>query len=459
MKKIIALLCVQGLLAATLCLRGNSSAIPPNYSNKSDSISVKYSSVGLDSIVTRTGEGIVVKTMKSYEFEGDRLVSCEEIVGEIITKHIYDYDDCGNQILYEVFKFDKDQNTFSLKFKETRAYQNSADCNDFLLLFYNCEGIPESEAIYVNEKNDYDYYPNGNIRKITKKNGSGTIIRETSYTYDANGRVETVLFKNLENYQLTPTTKIEYTYFPFSENVNHFKTESIYKYNDDNAEKICMKTSYPNEYFSDKSFVSTIEYYDDLEECIDKEVRTSEYSEDFARMMESKVEIYDKNKTLAATIKYDDKGNVVEIFKATLNESAQNSVWKREWSYNKQSGIDTYSLINRETDDLLWYMSVYYDKETATTDMPSFADTKKLKIVIFPNPVKDNLYIEYLNEEKPAGTNPLVYSIYSLTGKLQLHGINDSGEKVIPVQALSPGSYIISFVSGDFKGTSVFIKN
>ena len=448
---------MQGLLVSLFFVQANTPASPTNYHAKPDSLAIKYSTNRLERIVTYDGNGNVIKKIESYDFENNRLISCVETIADVITKYSYGYDDCGNLIQYEVSRFSKEQDTYLLKFKEEWSYQNSFDCENPLLISHFCEGVPESEAtVFKFEKNNYEYLPNGNILKFTKENESGTIIQEMSYTYDVDGRVETILSKSLESYQLVPTAKIVYTYFPFSENINHFETETIYRYDDD-IEVICMKTTYdPSRYASEKLFTSTVEYYDALGVYLNKEVRTSRYSENLDRLQESKVEVYNENHSLVATIEYDDNGNVVQILKATSDAPVQNSTWEGEWTYDKQLGIDTYYLKDNETNSPLWSMSIYYTASITTTDPP--VSIENFEFVVFPNPVKDNLFIKYSFTED-ISLAPIFYSVYNLIGKPLLNGTIHGQGEAIPVQSLPSGSYIIAFVAGEHKGTSVFVKN
>lgn len=455
MKRIFTLFCIQSLFMSIFLLQANNPVTCMNYLTQLDSLAVKYGSDKLESVVTYDSNGSEIRRVESYDFEGDKLVSCVETAAGVVTKYNYGYDDCGNQILYEISRFIPEQNAYSLTFKEEWIYDNSGGCSASLLTSHFYEGIPETETtVYKTEKNNYEYFPNGNIRKFTKEDDSGAIIQEMDYTNDADGKTETIISKNMENSLLTPTAKIVYTYFPVSENINHFKTETIYRYDND-TEMICMKTTYdPGKYASDKLFTSVVEYYDTSGSCINKEIRTSKYSDGFNSMEESEVKIYDENDNLAATIEYDDKGDVVQILKAATDTPVQNSVLKGEWSYDDQSGIDTYSLKDTGTNTPLWSMSVYYIiQQTITTDPP--ANLEKSRFAIYPNPVKDNLFIEYSSNDNTV----LAYFIYNLTGKLQLHGIINSEKEAIPVQSLLSGSYIISFAAGDRQGTSVFIKN
>ena len=457
MKKIFILFCIQSLFTSLLFAQP---IIPvSNYHVKPDSLAMKYASNRLDRIVTCDSNGNVIKKIESYNFENNRLISCVETIADIVTKYSYGYDDCGNLTQYEVSKFSAENDAFLLKFKEERVYQNSIDCENSLLTYYFSEGVPESEAItvYRFEKSSYEYFPNGNIRKITKENESEIVIQEMSYTYDINGRVEIILSKNVENYQLMPTAKIAYTYFPFSENINHFETETIYRYDDD-TEIICMKTIYDlSKYISEKLFISTVEYYDALGvSVINKEIRTSKYSENLERLQESEVKIYDENNSLVATIEYDTEGNVLQILKAVSDVSTQNPTWIGEWVYDNLLGVDTYYLKSNKTNNPLWYMSIYYDADIATEG--PFPSMEKSEFMIYPNPVKDNLFVKCLSSEDITFM-PIFYSVYSLIGKPLLHGTIHRQEEAIPVQSLPSGSYIIAFVAGEHKGTFVFVKN
>ncbi len=439
--------CIQSLLAALLSVQANT----PNYHAKSDNLVIKYYSF-LDSVVTYNNNGDVIRKIDSYVIKDNRLISCVETIADIVTKYNYDYDNCGNLIQYVVSKFSKEQNTYLLKFKEEWGFQNSPDCTNPLLINHLSEGIPESEAAttYKFEKDSYKYFPNGNIQQLTKENEFGTVIQEISYTYDTEGRVENILSKSIENNQLIPSAKVVYTYFPVSDNINHFKTETIYNYNAD-TEVICMKTIYdPSKYTSEKLFTSTVEYYDASGVLINKEVRTSKYSGNLERMEKSEIKIFDDKNQLAATIAYDDEGNVINS-----EISEQRLTWTGKWVYDKELGIDTYSLKSNDTNATLWSMSVYYDPDIQT-DHSSFGRIEKPQFEIFPNPVKDNLFIKYSLAEDVVST-PISYSVHSLTGKPLLHGTTYSQE-AISVRSLPSGSYIIVFAAGEYKGTSVFVK-
>ena len=343
MKKFLILFYITNSIALICSLSARPSATESFSQNSLDNIATKYNSTNLDSIVTYNGDGKTIKKVESYLFsQNNKLASCIEIVNGEKIKYEYEYDNCGNQTLYKISKFIEDQNVYSLKFKEEKAYQNSSDCLSSLLTFHSREGISELESsVYINEKNTYEYSPDGNIMTLTKKDGSGNIFQETTYAYNENRKIETIIIKNLEDLVLVPTSKIEYTYFPASGNINHFESETIYGYSNGNEMK-CMKTTYDPSKYSENLFISTIEYYDAEGNRINKEIRTSKFSNNFAMMLESQVEIHDEEYG-ATTIKYDNKGDVLQITKATSSEANQNAIGKGEWTYDEGNGTDTYS--------------------------------------------------------------------------------------------------------------------
>ena len=450
MKKITILFFIQGLFVYNSLLSANS---------PTDAIS-QYSH-GLDSIITCNSNGDIVKKVNNYVFdENNRLISCIEEKAEEMTKYKYNYDNCGNQVSYVVSKFDKNAKNWAIAFEEKAVYKG--ECSNSLVMFYFREGYPDTAPdTLINESITYQY-TNGKITRTEKKDDTNaSVVQEVSYAYDSGGRTTSIAYKNVENNILKPTSKTEYTYFPVAENISHFATETIFRYDNETPVK-CMKTTYdPSAFLSDSLITATIEYYNEKgDSCISKEVRISKYaktSNNETYMQECELRVYNNGMDSPSNIVlYDDKGNLVPKTdaKSTTSNSDDFPLWKGIWEYDGDAGINTYTVFKNDEQSLYqWSMKVFYNPDFWNELIP--ARKEKTGFMVYPNPVKDNLYINNNNN----GFIPIHYTIYNLTGKLQLRGIVSSEEEPVFVESLPSGSYIISLLAGDEKGSLVFIKN
>ncbi len=447
MKRLISCFCIYSLLIVGKLYASSPIDILSQYNQK------------LDSVVTYDSSGKVVKRINNYSFDtSNRLISCIEEDVRGFSKYEYDYDNCSNQRFYRISNHNVASANWITRFEESLTY--GTDCTT--LLSYSCEGIPESESVtYKSESVAYQYDVNGKIKKVEKKDKSGTtVFQEIIYDYDDNGKI-VIINKNLENSELVPTSKIEYTYLSPSD--EHFATETIFKY--ENSEWVkCMITTYdPGNLASGNSTTTTIEYYNAAGDvCINKEVRISDYrknDENNIYVEKTKVIYYENNNDLAsASIVYDKDGVMTEknILKST-SESDDASLWKGEWISDPEAGVDKYSVYDNDSKSLSWSMSVYYKVPSIPTENPEISLAEKFKFSVYPNPVKDNLYIT-CSENGDTFFFPIHYSVYNLTGKLQFHGIIVSEKEPVAVSSLLAGSYIISFMAGEQKATSVFVK-
>ena len=456
MKRLIFLLCILGILAPNGLSWAISQTNPLSLSAKLDGITEKYTTK-LDSIVTYDNNGNAIKRINNYRFDTEnRLLFCTEEKNDAKTRFGYEYDSCGNQVSSVILDYNEETEEWTVRFRETAAYYNG--CDNPLLRSYSSEGVSEFGSQSSENENITYEYVNGKITKREKRDETGTpVIQETSYAYNSEGKITTILYKELENSVLTPSSKIKYTYFPVSENINHFKTETIYRYNE-NAPVKCMRTEYdPSKLASGNQFITTIEYFDATGEiCTNKEVRTSYFTKDeenYTYMQKYEVGIYDVNENIpSATIRYDNEGNATVLRSGSSTE--ENSLWTGKWAYDPSAGIDTYSVYENNTEaNLQWSMSVYYKTASTPTINPDIDFSEKNTFSVYPNPAENNLYVAH---ENISGT--IRYSIYNLTGKLQLHGAISSKAEPIVVQSLPSGSYIISFFTEEQKGTSVFVK-
>ncbi|HSH53211.1 MAG TPA: T9SS type A sorting domain-containing protein [Bacteroidales bacterium] len=82
------------------------------------------------------------------------------------------------------------------------------------------------------------------------------------------------------------------------------------------------------------------------------------------------------------------------------------------------------------------------NQETAVHEMLDIAG----KISVYPNPVKENIYIVLDTENLQ---NALVsYTIINVSGQVKLEGKNLTETNVINIQQLPPGLYILNILSG-----------
>ena len=441
MRRLTFLFFLQGLFVFNSLLHANPPAsVLSEYSQK------------LDSVVTYNNSGDVVRTVKDYVFDEDnQLISCvEETVGSVF-KYESGFDACGNQISYIIAV--QNAGNWTVQFEERTEYEYDAGCNNPRVKSYFSEGIPETESsAFKNEYILYYYNANGKIEKVEKKaNSGGAVIQEIEYVYDSEGKTISISYKNLENNIFAPSSKVEYTYFPILSNIDHFETETIYKY-DNNVLVKCMETIYdPSEFLSNNQLTTTIKYYDeDGIDCLFKEVRISRYTTT-GNLQEYELHIYDDDmNTPSNIVLYDSQGNIISEPEPTIDDSP---LWTGTWTYNDINGIDTYTVRSNDESSLLqWSMAVFYyiptDKQVVEAVRYGFD--------IYPNPVNDHLYIAYnINDNSFV---PIHYAIYNLTGRLQLRGVILSEKAFVDVQSLPSGSYVITFTANDDKGTSVFIK-
>lgn len=78
------------------------------------------------------------------------------------------------------------------------------------------------------------------------------------------------------------------------------------------------------------------------------------------------------------------------------------------------------------------------------------------QVTIFPNPTRGNLKIQIEGGEDEA---EYIYQLYNSAGALVLNGrIESKGEYPLPMEALSPGVYILTLISHDEKLTYKIIK-
>jgi len=441
MKKLTFLIFVQGLLFFGSQLRADAPV----------SILSKYCQ-GLDKIITFDSSNSVIREIGNYFFDSennDRLVSCVEKVGGSTFLYEYGYDACGNQTSYTI----KKSGASSFQFEEGTVYDS--DCENPLVLSYFCEGIPEAESSAFKSEYISYQYSSGKIVKSEKRNGpSSVVIQEVGYDYYSNGKIKSISYKNLEDNIWGLTSKIEYTY-PASGNTDHFETEIVYKYYN-NSPVQCIKTTYDSS--TPNQTTTTIEYFDETGiNCITKEVRVAKYATMGVDtyMTECKVYVYNDNMlTPSNVIVYDNDGNIESPNNPSGISSAP-AIWVGTWSYDTESGIDTYTVRSNDTSSKVqWSMNVLYDPQKIPV-VEIRSELLKPGFKIYPNPVEDYLYVERNNSDNFV---PIHYAIYNLTGKLQLRGVILSEKAFADVKTLSSGSYIISFTAENEKGTSVFIK-
>lgn len=417
----------------------------------------------LDSIVTYNKEGEFIKKYSDYVFSDTYLlISCIEKYTDTSYKHEYEYDDCSNQSAHKILRFNENGD-WILKLTENYIYQNDNNCGPALLTEYNMEGVLQSEFTSKKEKTSYEFTEEKNVLSYTKEDGDNLITQKIINTYNNEGKIETTISYLPVESILTPSSKIAYTYFDPSEKTDHFKSETIYRY-DEEQEIVCIITSNNiSRLQTDKELITTVEFYDlNGSTLLNKEIKTVKYSDNLSTAISTTIQMYDENGTLRSTYKYDDSGNLLdptELEQMTGNDE-ENTFRKGEWNYDKTNGMDTYQVFLYDnqigTKELLWSLCVYYEKNPNATNTPT-NDLKNRFFSVYPNPAKDNIYITGNNDSD--GFSPVRYQIYDAGGKLQTRGIISDENTPVAIQSLSSGTYIISLDNGKNKGAFVFMKD
>ncbi len=158
-----------------------------------------------------------------------------------------------------------------------------------------------------------------------------------------------------------------------------------------------------------------------------------------------------------SSVLYNDKGDLVnKEIRKYISESTSVPVYKTEWNYDPNAGIDTYVVY--VYDESLsrvvkgWSFSVFYPGNPDGIEKINIKTKETLSI--YPNPASENIFVT----GSDSFDEPVQYAIYNLTGKLLKKGIVYSSQEAISVTELTPGNYLLRLGKENKFASCVFIK-
>lgn len=391
--------------------------------------------------------------------------------GEFTDKAVYQYDSNGNNISQTLYSFDIWAASWSQSSQSVMTYNSHNLLTSEIIYLYD----NTAQKMVPTNKETYTYNASNLVSTAISSTWNKALNQWSDYykqvlTYNADGHVTLWMDYQYDGFDWQYYWQTIYEYdaaenlikvqeYSYDTSTESWNTEMDYMQTFDAGNRVLTRVGTMfglavNEKYeytfdsSNKLISSTMYSWNEGTSTWEPEEKEDTEYYSTGEMSENKIYTWDGTSfQLYASRNFDKNGNMIESVSYAFN-SLTGSQPSSKYVYTFNSYNQTLTSINYDWNGSQWVMDnstdFYYKKDIGTT-----VETNKNKFAIYPNPVKEQLFIitsENVKEVK----------IFGMSGNLVKSA--EVTDNSLNVSTLPKGVYLIQIISGSGSKTGKFIK-